>query len=133
MTTTLQQMIAEPQPLLDRARTGEEIVLTDGGKPVLKVTGVAPQTKKVSAEALKKWMEEAAALAAASATGKRGMTADEIVNELREERTSPTDAEMESRRKWLDQVSQRAAEASMGKNSASTTGKIIGDLRSERC
>ena len=79
-------MIAEPEPLLARARTGEEIVLTEGGKPVVRMTGVAVPKPKPSPESLKRWMDEAAAAAAAAATGKRGMTSDEIIDDLRSER-----------------------------------------------
>ena len=133
MTTTLQQMLAEPKALLDLARNGEEVVLTEGGEPVVRLTGVPATPCKPAPGAVKAWVERAAAAAAASATGKHGKTADEIVAELREERTAPTDAEMESRRKWLLHIERRAAEASTGKTGCSTTEEIIEDLRSERC
>ena len=87
MTTTLQQMIAEPEPLLDRARTGEEIVLTDGGKPVVRLTGIATGPHKAPPGAIAALLKEAEAMAAAGATGKRGMTVDEIIEDLRSERS----------------------------------------------
>ena len=129
MTTTLQQMLAQPKALLDLARNGEEVLLTDGGKPVVRLTSVPATPHKPAPGAVKAWVEKAAA----SASGKHGKTADEIVAELREERTAPTDAEMESRRKWLLHIERRAAEASTGKSGCSTTEEIIEDLRSERC
>ncbi len=120
-------MLAEPKSLLDLARRGEEVVLTDEGEPVVNLTAVTARKRKASREALRKWREEAAA------TGRQGMTADEIVAELRAERTAPTEAQMESRRKWLDQVARHAAAASTGRTGGSTTEEIIDDLRSERC
>ena len=133
MTTTLQQMIAEPGPLLELAQRGEEVVLTNGGKPVVRLTGVLTPKPKPSPESLKRWMDEAAAAAAAGATGKCGPTSDEIIAELREERTSPTDAELEARREWLEKVARHAEAASTGKTGGPTTEEIIDDLRSERC
>ena len=133
MTTTLQQMLAEPKALLDLARNGEEVLLTEGGKPVVRLTSVPATPSKPAPGAVKAWVERAADEAAASATGKHGKTADEIVAELREDRTAPTDAEMESRRKWLDRVTRRAIEASTGKTGGPTTEEIIDDIRPERC
>ena len=80
-------MIAAPEPLLNRARTGEEIVLTDGGKPVVRLTGIATGSRKAPPGAIAALLEEAEALAAASATGKRGMTVDAIIDDLRSERS----------------------------------------------
>ena len=133
MTTTLQQMLAEPKTLLDLARNGEEVLLTDGGKPVVRLTSVPATPRRPAPGAVKAWAERAAAAAAASATGTSGKTADEIIAELRAERSAPTDAEMESRRKWLDHIARRAAEASTGKTDGPTSDEIIDDLRSERC
>ena len=154
-------MLAEPKALIDLARSGEEVVLTEAGEPVVKVMKVTALSRAISPPvaglrieealqpgnpqadiagrgpkaptgAIKAWMEEAKALAASSATGKRGMTPDEIVAKLRAERRPLTEAEMESRRKWLDDVARHAAAASTGKT-GSTTEEIIDDLRSERC
>jgi antitoxin (DNA-binding transcriptional repressor) of toxin-antitoxin stability system len=87
MTTTLQQMLAEPKPLLDLARRGEEVVLTEGGKPVVRLTGIATGSRKAPPGAIAAWIKEARDLAAASATGKRGETVDEIIDDLRSERS----------------------------------------------
>lgn len=87
MTTTLQQMIAEPKPLLDRARAGEEVVLTENGKPVLRLLGFAKGPRKAPPGAIAALLREAEAFAAASATGKRGETVDEIIDDLRSERS----------------------------------------------
>lgn len=120
-------MLAEPKPLLDLARRGEEVLLTDGGEPVVRLTAVPARKRTASPEALRKWRDEAAA------TGRTGMTSDEIVAELRAQKAPPTEAEMESRRQWLAEVARHAAAASTGKTGGSTTEEIIDDLRSERC
>lgn len=150
MTTTLQQMIAEPEPLLALAQRGEEVVLTNDGRPVVRLTGVPAPKSKPSPESLKRWMDEAAAAAAAGATGKPGPTSDEIIAELRESATphrkSPeevvaelrsarrvlTEEEMQSRREWLERVSRHAEAASTGKVGGPTTEQIIEELREER-
>ena len=79
-------MLAEPKALLDLARNGEEVLLTDGGKPVVRLTSVPATPRKPAPGAVKAWVERAAAAAAASATGKRGMTTDEIIDDLRSDR-----------------------------------------------
>jgi antitoxin (DNA-binding transcriptional repressor) of toxin-antitoxin stability system len=107
MTTTLQQMIAEPAPLLARAQRGEEIVLTDGGRPVVKVTGVPVPKPEQSPE--------------------------EVVAELRSARRVLTEEEMQRRREWMGRVSRHAAAASTGKAGGPTTEQIIEELREERC
>lgn len=132
MTTTLQQMIAEPEPLLDRARTGEEIVLTDGGKPVVRLTGIAMGPRKAPPGAIAALLSEARAAAAAGATGKIGATADETVAKLRSERRPLTEAQMESRRKWLDEVARHAAAASTGKKPQMTEQEFWDDMRGDR-
>lgn len=87
MTTTLQQMIAEPKALIDLARSGEEVVLTDGGEPVAKLTGIATGKHKPSAEALNAWLDQIAKTAAATSTGKKGGTSDqELWDDLRADR-----------------------------------------------
>ena len=80
-------MLAEPKPLIDRARTGEEIVLTDGGKPVVRLTGITTGSRKAPPGAIAALLKEAEAMAAAGATGKRGMKVDEIIEDLRSERS----------------------------------------------
>ncbi len=159
MTTALEQREHDLEHLVQIARSGEDVVVTRDGQAVAKITALpspipapppelriehalqpgipqasgASKSRKAPPGAIKEWLEKAAAAAAAGATGKRGKTADEIVAELREERTAPTEAEMESRRKWLLHIERRAAEASTGKTGCSTTEEIIEDLRSERC
>ena len=159
MTTALVQHEHDLEQPVQIARAGEDVVLTKDGQAIAKITALPPsipapitnlrigeglesgipekniaaKNRKPPPEAFRNWVEKAAAAAMASATGKRGKTADEIVAELREERNAPTEAEMESRRKWLLHIERRAAEASTGKTGCSTTEEIIEDLRSERC
>lgn len=113
-------MLAEPKPLLDLARRGEEVVLTEGGEPVVKMTGVAgmklTQTHGASEE-----------------TGNAAMTPEEIVAKLRRERRPLTAADMARRREWLAMVATHAAAAGTGKVGGPTTEEIIDDLREERC
>lgn len=80
-------MIAEPEALLARAKHGEEIVLTEGGKPVVRLTGISNGPRKAPPDAIAALLKEAEAMAAAGATGKRGMTVDEIMDDLRSERS----------------------------------------------
>ena len=87
MTATLEQMIAEPRLLLDRALAGEEVVLTENGKPVVRLLGFTKGPRKAPPGAIAAWLKEARAFATASATGKRGETVDEIINDLRSERS----------------------------------------------
>ena len=159
MTTALEQHEHDLEQLVQIARAGEDVVLTKDGQAIAKITALppsipapitglrigealepgipltpaAPQSRKAPPGVIKECVKKAAVAAAAGATGRHGKTSDEIVAELREERTAPTDAEMESRRKWLLHIERRAAEASTGKTGCSTTEEIIEDLRSERC
>ena len=87
MTTTLQQMLAEPKALLDLARNGEEVVLTDGGEPVLKVIPIASPKQKPSPEALSAWLDQIAEHAAAASTGKKPkMTEQKFWDDMRADR-----------------------------------------------
>lgn len=80
-------MIAEPKALLARAQGGEEIVLTDGGKPVVKVTSIANGKQKPSPEALSAWLDQIAKHAAAGSTGKKPkMTEQEFWDDMRADR-----------------------------------------------
>lgn len=125
---------------------------TAGGNPAVRATSAAPGPRKASPEALRAWMQKAAAAAAAGATGKRGLTSDEIIDELREESATPrrkspedvvaelrsarrvlTEEEMQRRREWLEMVSRHAEAASTGKVGGPTTEQIIEELREERC
>ena len=87
MTTTLQQMIAEPKALIDLVLSGEEVLLTDGGEPVVKMTGLGAEKGKFSPEKLNAWLEEVAIAAAAASTGKKSGTTDqEMWDDLRADR-----------------------------------------------
>ena len=87
MTTTLQKMLDEPKALLDLARNGEEVVLTDGGEPVLKVTAIASPKPKPTPEGLSTWLDQIAAHAAAASTGKKSkMTEQEFWDDMRADR-----------------------------------------------
>ncbi len=80
-------MLAEPKALIDLARSGEEIVLTEGGEPVLKVTSIASPKQKPSPEALNAWLDQIAKHAAAASTGKKPqMTEQEFWDDMRADR-----------------------------------------------
>ena len=80
-------MLAEPKPLLDLARNGEEVVLTDGGEPVVKLTAMATKTKQASPEEFKAWIDEVARHAEAASTGKKPqMTEQEFWDDMRADR-----------------------------------------------
>ena len=70
-------MLAEPKTLLDLARNGEEVVLTENGEPVVKMTAIASVKQKPSPEVLSAWLDQIAKHAAAASTGKKGRPTDE--------------------------------------------------------
>lgn len=125
-------MIAEPEPLLDRARTGEEIVLTDGGKPVVRLTGIATGPHKAPPGAIAAWLKEARAAAAASA-GKKSGTTDGGDPAARPTPAvpGPRKASPEALRDWMQKAAAAAAAGATGKRGM-TSDEIIDDLRSER-
>jgi len=80
-------MLDEPKALLDLARNGEEVVLTEGGEPVVKLTAIASGKQKFSPEALRTWIDDVARHAAAASTGKTsGTTEQEFWDDLRADR-----------------------------------------------
>lgn len=111
MTTSIESHEHDLAQLVKIARAGEEVVVTEKGHAIAKITAlpIAPPVmanesitescqpgwlgksaarapRKAPPGAIKAWMERARELAASSATGKRGMTSDEIIDELRSER-----------------------------------------------
>lgn len=80
-------MIAEPKALIDLVLSGEEVLLTDGGEPVVKMTGLGGEKGKFSPEKLNAWLDQVAKTAAATSTGKKGGTSDqELWDDLRADR-----------------------------------------------
>lgn len=83
MTATVEQLQFDWRQLVDRARRGEEVVLTSEGRPVARLTGV-PQT--TSAPDRGRWLAELAQLRQSMATGKTSPSTEEILDDLRSER-----------------------------------------------
>ena len=112
MTTALEQHEHDLEQLVQIARAGEDVVLTKNGQAIAKITALPPaipapitglrigealapgiprtetalKIRKPSPEAFRIWIEKAAASAAAVATGKKGATTDEIIEDLRSDR-----------------------------------------------
>lgn len=124
------------EQLVKIARAGEEVVLTENGHAIAKITALpvaAPvMTNLPISEALQPgWPQKQSAIG--TREDLQGMTPDEVVAKLRSQKNAPTEAEMESRRRWLDRVARHAAAAATGKEGCSTSEEIIDDIRSERC
>ena len=83
MTATLQQIQSDWARLIELARQGEEVVITDGGRPIAKLTGVPEARQPANRHA---WLAKLARLRASTATGKNTPTTEEILEDLREER-----------------------------------------------
>ena len=80
-------MIAETKALIDIVRSGEDVLLTEDGKPVLKVTAIAAKAKQASPEEFKTWIDEVTRHAEAASTGKKPqMTEQEFWDDMRADR-----------------------------------------------
>lgn len=82
MTATLEQMQTELAHLLEVVRRGEEIVITQQGKPIARITG-CPAAKRVSGEEKSRWLAELAELRSRVGTGKTHPTVEELLDEDR--------------------------------------------------
>lgn len=80
MTATLEQTQADLLKLLGRVQQGEEVVITNEGRPVARLTGV-PQTHP--APDRQAWLAKLAELRQRVATGKTGLTVEQILDEDR--------------------------------------------------
>jgi prevent-host-death family protein len=82
MTATLEQTQVDLLKLLGRVQQGEEVVITSGGRPVAKLTGL-PQTHPLPDR--QAWLAKLAELRQRLATGKTGLTVEQILDEDRGE------------------------------------------------
>jgi prevent-host-death family protein len=86
MTATVEQIQSEWPRLLDLAQHGEEIIITSHGRVVAKLTGVAPVPISAISDR-QAWLTELAQLRETTATGKTVPTTEEILNDLRSDRS----------------------------------------------
>ena len=112
MTTALEQHEHDLEQLVQIARAGEDVVLTKDGQAIAKITAMPPsipapinglligealepgilksnvaaKNRKPGPEVFRNWVKKAATAAAAAATGKKGETTDEIIEDLRSDR-----------------------------------------------
>ena len=82
MIATLEQTRADLPLLLDRVLRGEEIVITQQGQPVARLTSLPTPAGRAA------WLDKLARLRAAGATEPQGTPSERILEELRVERGS---------------------------------------------
>ena len=82
MTATLEQTHADLFKLIDLARKGEEVLITDRGQAVARLTGVMRPQTSPNRQA---WLARLAGLRERLATGKTGPTVEQILDEDRGE------------------------------------------------
>ncbi len=80
MTATVQQIQQEALSLIELARRGEEVVITSHGQAVAKLTGIPDRPHACNRPA---WLAKLAELRRRVATGKRGLTIEQILDEDR--------------------------------------------------
>ena len=80
MTATLEQTQTDLRKLLGLVEHGQEIIITSQGRPVAKLTGL-PQT--AIAPDRQAWLAKLADLRTRLATGKTGLTVEQILDEDR--------------------------------------------------
>jgi prevent-host-death family protein len=80
MTATLEQTQADLLKLLGRVQQGEEIVITREGHPVAKLTGIQQNQLAPDRQA---WLTRLAELRQRLATGKPGLTVQQMLDEDR--------------------------------------------------
>ena len=80
MTATLEQTQTDLRKLLGLVEHGQEIIITSQGRPVAKLTGL-PQT--AIAPDRQAWLAKLANLRTRLATGKTGLTVEQILDEDR--------------------------------------------------
>jgi antitoxin (DNA-binding transcriptional repressor) of toxin-antitoxin stability system len=87
MTTTLSQSQADLPRLVELASQGEDVLITVEGKPKARLTRAeSANGHQLSPQELQTWLAELADLRARLATGKTGLTAEQLVAEDREDR-----------------------------------------------
>jgi antitoxin (DNA-binding transcriptional repressor) of toxin-antitoxin stability system len=80
MTATVEQIGNDFTALIRLAVGGEEIVITEGGQPIAKLTGLIRPSGSVDRA---KWLESLRQLREVTTTAVKGRTADEILEEDR--------------------------------------------------
>lgn len=80
MTATLEQTQADLLKLLGLVQQGEEVVITSQGRPVARLTGMPPANPALNRQA---WLVRLAQLRQRLATGKTGLTVEQILDEDR--------------------------------------------------
>ena len=80
MTATLEQTQADLLRLLGMVQQGEEVVITNEGRPVARLTGVLQTQPSHDRQA---WLAKLAELRQRLATGKTGQTVEQILDEDR--------------------------------------------------
>ena len=80
MTATLEQAQADLLKLVRMVQRGEDVVITSQGRPVAKLTGVAQAKPSPDRQA---WLAKLARLRESTATGKTGLTVEQILEEDR--------------------------------------------------
>lgn len=83
MTATVEQTQSDLTRLIRLAVGGEEIVITQAGQPVAKLTGIAQPS---AAPDRGRWLESLRQLRERTSTGKPGKSSDEILTEDRDGR-----------------------------------------------
>jgi len=80
MTATLEQTQTDLLKLLGMVQQGEEVVITNEGRPVARLTGVLQTQPSPDRQA---WLAKLAELRQRLATGKTGQTVEQILDEDR--------------------------------------------------
>jgi prevent-host-death family protein len=85
MITNLREAKSNLSHLIQLAAEGEEIVITVGGRPAARLTGIVPKEAQDAGRA--EWANELSSAAEAARIGSRKSTSQEFWDELREERS----------------------------------------------
>ena len=80
MTATLEQTQADLAKLVGMVQEGEEVVITDDGRPVARLTRVPQINPSPDRQA---WLAKLADLRERLSTGKTGLTVEQILDEDR--------------------------------------------------
>ena len=84
MIATLEQTQSQLSHLVKLASEGEEVLITDGGKPVAKLVAIPKSPVRPANN--RQWVQELRTLAEKCGTGKVGMTTEQLIDEDRADR-----------------------------------------------
>ena len=84
VTATLEQTQQNLAHWLEVARGGEEVVITQDGQPVGRLTGIPPR-RTFSPEEMERWMQDLTAFSQTLGTGRTTKTVQQILDEDRGE------------------------------------------------